>query len=127
MKQVAILNGNWSTNGNFSGYNAAGERIHIPGRQFESLGITRDSQIDFPLYALVVTREFSRLDADGKPTEEKFTRAQAGSIFKTKQAMIAAANADKLLAVETAKALQTEVKAAGLTEDAFKALAEYAI
>jgi hypothetical protein len=40
--------------------------------------------------------------------------------------MISASNADKLLAVETAKALQTEIKSSGLTEETFKALAEYA-
>ena len=126
MKQVAILSGNWSASGNFSGYNAGGERIFVPARQMESLGITRDSKIEFPLYALVVSREFSRLDANGQPTEEKFTRTQAGSIFTTKEALISASNADKMLAVDTAKALQTEIKSSGLTEETFKALAEYA-
>lgn len=122
MLTVAILSGNFTGANNFSGYNAQGQRIHVPARQMENLGLNKDSKIDFPLYALVVEREFDELNENGEPTGVKFKRQQAGSIFKTKAEMIAAANADKMLNIETAAALQSSAKAAGLTEDAVSAL-----
>ena len=64
----------------------------------------------------------SEVDADNQPTGVKFKRLQAGSIFANKAEMIAAANADKVLNIETAAALQSSAKAAGLTEDAMSAL-----
>lgn len=122
MKTVAILSGAFTNGGNFSGYNAAGQRIHVPNRTMESAGIKKGDTIKFPLYALVVEREFDVLDEAGKETGEKFKREQAGSVFTSKEAMIAAANADKLLAVETAAALTASATAAGLTEEAINAL-----
>lgn len=130
MNTVAILSGNWSANGNFSGYNAGGQRIHIPQRQMENLGFSRDAKIPdskFPIYALVVEREFNELDEAGNPTEKTFKRLQAGSTFLTEEAMITAKNADKVLEIKATKALVTEAKSAGLTEDAVRSLSAYAI
>ena len=125
MLTVAIISGNISNTGkNFTGYNAAGQRVHIPLRQMENLypNFSKDTKVAFPLYALVVEREFDEVDADNQPTGVKFKRLQAGSIFANKAEMIAAANADKVLNIETAAALQSSAKAAGLTEDAMSAL-----
>lgn len=122
MQTVTILSGNFTTNGNLSGYNASGQRIHIPARQLEALGISPDSKIDWPIYSLVVEREFSAVDANGQPTGEKFKRLQAGSTFLTEEAMIEAANADKLLAIKTQQALRTQANSAGLSEQAVDAL-----
>ena len=97
-------------------------RIHIPARQLEALGISPDSKIDWPIYSLVVEREFSAVDANGQPTGEKFKRLQAGSTFLTEEAMIEAANADKLLAIKTQQALRTQANSAGLSEQAVDAL-----
>lgn len=126
MKTVAILSGSFTQNGNFSGYNAAGQRIHISGRTLEAAGIKKGDTINYPLYALVVEREFDSLDENGNPTGEKFKREQAGSVFTTKAAMIEAANADKMLAVETAAALKAEASAAGISEQQFKSMLEIA-
>ena len=122
MQTVAILSGNFTGSGNFSGYNAAGQRIHVPARTMESIGLTKDSKITFPLYTLVVEREFDELNENGEPTGVKFKRQQAGSIFLNKADMINAANADKMLNIETAAALKTQATAAGLTEDAISSL-----
>jgi hypothetical protein len=122
MQTVAILSGSFTDNGNFSGYNAAGQRVHVPARTMESIQLTKDSKIAFPLYALVVEREFDVVDADNEPTGKTFKRQQAGSIFLNKADMIAAANADKMLTIETAAALKTQATAAGLTEDAISGL-----
>lgn len=126
MKPVTILSGNWSASSNFSGYNAGGERIHVPARQMEALGYKLGEAVDFPIYALTVDRTFSRLDAEGKPTNETFNRVQAGSIFKDKQSLISAINADKLLTLDAEADLRTQASSKGLTEDAIKALASVA-
>jgi 2-hydroxychromene-2-carboxylate isomerase len=122
MKTVAILSGNFTETGNFSGYNASGTRIHINGRTMESAGIKKGDAIKFPLFATVVEREFNVLDAEGNPTEEKFKREQAGAVFTNKQALIEAVNADKLLAVEAEADLKAKATAVGLTEEAINAL-----
>lgn len=126
MKPITILSGNWSASGNFSGYDASGERIHIPARQMEALGYKVGDSVSYPFYSLIKERTFSKLDADGKPTNETFTRVQAGSLFKNEEALITAMNADKLLTLKAQKALQTEATSAGLTEDALKTLASVA-
>ena len=124
---TAILSGNFTTNGNFSGYNAAGDRIHIPARQMESLGLNKDTKIKFPLYSLVRQREFSSVDANGQPTGEKFTRAQSGSVFLNEEDMIAAANADDLLKLKTKANLATQAKSTGLTDSVINSLLTVAI
>lgn len=126
MKTVAIISGNFTDNGNFSGYNASGTRIHVSGRTMESAGIKKGDTVKFPLYATVVEREFNVLDANGNPTEEKFTREQAGAIFTNKQSLIEAVNADKLLAVEAEADLKAKATAVGLTQEAINALQELA-
>ena len=126
MKTVAIISGNFTENGNFSGYNAAGTRIHISGRTMESAGMKKGDKITFPLYSTVVEREFNVVDEQGKETGETFKREQAGSVFTTKQALIEAVNADKVLALEAAADLTAKATAAGLTEEAINALAALA-
>jgi hypothetical protein len=122
MQTVAILSGNFTGANNFSGYNASGKRIHVPARQLENLGINKDTKIQYPLYALVVEREFDVLDENSNPTGEKFKREQAGSIFLNKTDMINAVNADKLLTIEAHADLQSKAKASNLTDDAMSAL-----
>jgi len=121
MNIVAIHSGNFSDKGNFSGYNAAGQRFFIAGRQMEALGHTPASvvkaPISFPLYTLAVEKEFNVLDANGEPTAEKFTRAQAGSVFATKAAAIAAYNEDSLLSMEAKADLVKSAKDLNLTEE----------
>lgn len=122
---VALLRGQFSDRGNFSGYNSAGIRIHVPGQMMKDLGYTPESEkVDFPLYACVVEREFNVLAEDGvTETGEKFKRLQAGSIFKTKREAIDARNADALLEAEAESELFKSAKEYGLTEQQLTALA----
>lgn len=125
MQTIAIISGNLSNTGkNFTGYNATGTRIHIPLRQMENLypNFSKDTKVEFPLYGLVVEREFDEVDENNQPTGVKFKRLQTGSLFKTKVDMIAAANADKLLTIETAADLKTQANVAGLNEETINAL-----
>jgi hypothetical protein len=138
MKTVTIVSGNFSKSGNnFTGYNNIGERIHIPMRQIENLGFTKESKIPFPLFAIVVDKEFDKLDTDGKKTGETFTRPQAGSIFKTSAEMVVAVNADskikadaeadlKIYEIERAVSLKAKATAAGLSEQTVEALLQIA-
>ena len=123
MKTVTIVGGNFTANGNFSAYDVTGiDRIHIPGRLMESAGFKKGDTIKFPLYALVIEREFNTLDEAGNPTEDKFTRPQAGSIFTDKSAMIEAYNADRLLTMEAEADYKAQASALGLTQEAINAL-----
>lgn len=133
MKNVTILSGNFTGNGNFSGYNEEGVRTHIPQRQMENMGWKKDGDVKYPFYALANEREFnvvdadnnSKLDADGN--EIKFQRLQAGSIFKTVDEFIQAKNSSKLLDLKATVAYNTEVTSAGLSEKDVLALLEASI
>ena len=126
MQIIAVLGGNFSAKGNFSGYNAAGQRVHIASAQMEALGYTAESvktkPITFPLYTIAVEREFNVLDESGNPTTEKFSRVQAGSVFATKAEAIAAYNADKVLTIEAGAELQKSAKELGLNDKQIAAL-----
>ena len=123
-KTVAIQSGTFSGRGNFSGYNASGVRIHVSANLMKSLGYdtANASTIKYPLYACIVERTFNVLDENQKPTGESFTRLQAGSIFKAKDELITAVNADKLLAVEAQSELHKVAKTLELTPEVLKAL-----
>jgi hypothetical protein len=123
MKTVTFISGKFTDNGNFSGYNASGERFHVPGRAMESISIKKGDTIKFPIYALVVERTFNVLDEQGNPKEgETFTRQQAGSVFTTEQAMFDALNGDKLLSKKAEADYKAKASVIGLTEEAINAL-----
>lgn len=127
---VMLVRGQFSDKGNFSGYNSKGVRIHVPAIMMNELGYAKDAKdaegkpvkIEYPLYACVVERTFNVLNDEGEETDETFTRAQAGSIFKTRQEAIDAMNSDDLLALEAQAELYKGAKSFGLTEDTLKQL-----
>lgn len=127
---VMLVRGQFSEKGNFSGYNSKGVRIHVPAVMMKELGYEKDAKdaegkpvkIEYPLYACVVERTFNVLNDEGEETDETFTRAQAGSIFKTRQEAIDAMNSDDLLALEAKAELYKGAKSFGLTEDTLKQL-----
>ena len=125
MLKVAIRSGNLSnTEKNFTGYTATGQRIHIPLRQMEALypNFSKDTKVTFPLYALVVEREFDEVDKDNNPTGVKFKRLQAGSIFVNKAEMIEAYNEDAVMELEAKADLKSKAKAMDLDDNAINAL-----
>lgn len=130
MKQTQIITGNFAgegSKGNFSGYNAKGQRIFIHKRAMEAQGWTTDKDVKFPFFAIIGEREIQTMDADGNLTDEKVLRTQALSVFPTKAAMIDAYNSDAQFELEAKVALATTAKASGLDEAAVKALLEVAI
>jgi len=130
VRQTQILSGKFSSGegkqGNFSGYNAAGERIFFHKTQMESLGFNTDKDITFPFYALVANKPMNTRDEDGKITDVLTDRLQALSVFKTAEALTAAVNADFALGLNAAKARKEMATAAGLNEESVNTLLQMA-
>lgn len=130
MRQTQILSGKFSTGadskGNFSGYNAAGERIFIHKAQMESVGFADEKSLKFPFFALIANKPIQTRDANGEITDVVVDRLQALSVFKTAAELTAAVNADFALNLDAAKARKEMATAAGLNESSVNALLELA-
>lgn len=125
MKKTKIVAGNFSSGegkkGNFSGYNASGQRIFINKKQMEGLGITKDADVK-PFFAVIAEREIDTLDESGTATGVMVKRLQALSVFKTEAELIDAVNADNLLEVKAKSALKEAATAANLGQKEVEAL-----
>jgi len=112
---------------NYTGYNASGDRIHIPARQIEALGLTKET-LPKTLFALTATKTFDEIDAKTKvPTGKTFSRVQACSIFLTKEELFAAKNDARLLNDECEAHYRKEASALGLKIETAQALENAAI
>lgn len=124
-KSTKIVSGNFSkgdgAKGNFTGYNAKGEKIFIHKAQMETLGYKVDADVK-PFFAVIGEREIATRDENGEITTTMVKRLQALSVFKTSEELVSAVNADAVLELQSKKALAAEAKAAGLTESAVTAL-----
>lgn len=132
MKNYVINNGQFTANGNFSGYTALGERVHIFNRQMQALGWTKPEQVVFPFYAIGTVKQIGQLDANGKPlvnadgTPATADRLTALSAFKTRDE-IKQAHADAaLLDIEITQEIRNQASTAGLSQKAIDALANVA-
>jgi hypothetical protein len=129
MKNCVINNGSFTANGNFSGYTALGERVHIFGRQMSALGWAKQEDVKFPFYAIGTTKEIGQLDANGKPLVDAngvavtAQRLTALSAFKTRDEIKQAHADSALLDIEIQQEIRTQASSAGLSETAINALA----
>ena len=132
MKNFAIHSGNFSANGNFSGYTALGERLFIHKTQMAGLSWTKTEDVKFPFYAIGATKLIGQLDANGKPavnddgTPVQVERLQALSIFPNKESLTAAHVDTATLDIEIKSAIKQSATAAGLSETAVSTLLELA-
>jgi hypothetical protein len=128
-KNYVINNGSFTANGNFSGYTALGERVHIFGRQMSALGWSKQEDVKFPFYAIGTTKEIGQLDANGKPLVDAngvavtASRLTALSAFKTREDIKQAHADSALLDIEIQQEIRTQASTAGLSEQAINALA----
>lgn len=126
-KNYVINNGSWTENGNFSGYTALGERVHIFKRQMESLGWNKETTKDvaFPLFAIGTIKTINQLDDNGAVmgTAERLT---ALSVFKTKEDIKQAHVDSKFLDIEIQKEINAQASSAGLSEAAINSLLQAA-
>lgn len=124
-KNYVINNGSFTANGNFSGYTALGERVHIFKRQMESLGWTSNEQVNFPFFAIGTMKQINQLDASGAVvgTSDRLT---ALSAFKTKEDIKQAHVDSKLLDIEIQQEINAQASSAGLSEAAVNSLLQAA-
>ena len=127
MKNLVINNGAFTAAGNFTGYTALGERVHIFGRQMESIGIKKDDKPTFPLFVIADLKTINKVDAEGNPTEETAQRLTALSVFAKKEELIQAHVDSNMLNVEVAKTVKSQASSAGLGEAEIAALLEATI
>lgn len=128
-KNYVINNGSFTANGNFSGYTALGDRVHLHKRQMESLGWKANTDVSFPFYTIATIKQIGQLDAKGEPvigenglpvTSDRLT---ALSAFKTRDEIKQAHADSALLDIEIAQEIKAQATTAGLTESAIQALA----
>ena len=98
-KNVIIEGGNFSTAGNFSGYDAeTSERYFIPGRMMKAKSWTTDAEVPTVFFAVLTNKQYNvltdELDAEGNRVPEidketgetkKFTRLTVTKIYKSKE------------------------------------------
>lgn len=132
MKNYVINNGTFTASGNFSGYTALGERVHIFKRQMEALKWSTNEEVKFPFYAIGTVKEIGQLDPNGKPlvnpdgTPVTVGRLTALSAFKTREEIKQAHADSALLDIEIAQEIRSQASSAGLSETAISALANAA-
>ena len=130
-RNFSIVSGNFTESGNFSGYNALGERLHIHGRQMEAADITAET-LAFPFFAIGTIKQIGQLDENGdaklntEGTAVLVDRLTATSVFTTKAALLQAhidnSMLDSEVNIAVAVAAATVAKSSGLSEKALTAL-----
>jgi len=124
MKNQVINNGAFTAAGNFSGYTALGNRIHIYARQMSALGWTTDEDLkdNLPFYCITKETEIKELDVNGKETGNVSTRETAVSVFKTREAINRAYIDSATLDMEIKKNIAEEAAKVGLSKESIDSL-----
>lgn len=131
MKQMTELQSGAFTKGenakgNFTAYDANGERFFIHKNTINALGWLTDADVKFPFYAITDEKEIQTRDANGELTDVLVKRAQALSIFKTEDDMINAFNSGARLQIKAKQNLQAVATASGLSQSTINSLLEIA-
>ena len=138
-QKLTINNGQFTSQGNFTGYTALGKRVHIYKRQMESLGVKFDDtnkpveDVKLPFYCLAEEKSYSnRLGADGNPVVSPdgttgFSRLTALSVFGNVDALGSAVAEEFTLEGQVQNIVREKASNAGLTESAIDALLAVAI
>jgi hypothetical protein len=121
MKNYVINNGSFTAAGNFSGYTALGERVHVFGRQMESLGWSANDDVKFPFYAIGDVKQIDNIDENGAVISST-DRLTALSVFKTKADIVSAHAESAFLDVEIKKSISEEAAKVGLSQSAIDSL-----
>lgn len=128
MKNYAITSGKFTGKGNFTGYTAKGERLHIHAAQMSSLGVKEDKDLKFPFFAIGAVKQIGQLNEDLSPKVNAdgsavlVDRLTAMSVFATKEALVAAHVDDATLDIAIAKSVKETATANGLGEKELNAL-----
>jgi len=126
MKNLVINNGNFSTAGNFSGYTALGEKVHIYKRQMETLGWSSDDDVKTPFFVIAENKNIDTIDANGVVTKTD-VRLTALSVFKTRDEIKQAHADSAFLDIEVKQAVAEQASKSGLSQSAIDSLLSVAI
>lgn len=124
---AVINNGQFTAAGNFTGYTAAGVRVHIYKRQMAQHNWEENEDVKFPFYCLAIEKEIIPFLADGKTPGEKTTRITATSVFMTVEALAEAKGESILVEARVNTIIAKQAVANGLSEDALKDLLSVAV
>ena len=128
MKNYAITSGKFTGKGNFTGYTAKGERLHIHAAQMSALGVSKDADVKFPFFAIGAVKQIGQLNEDASPKVDAngspvlVDRLTAMSVFATKEQLVAAHVDDTTLDIAIAKSVKEVATANGLGEKELNAL-----
>ena len=122
MKNQVINNGSFTAAGNFSGYTALGNRIHIFARQMSALEWTSNEDITFPFYCITKETPIKQLDSAGNETGVVDMRETATSIFKTREEISQAHVDSATLDMEIKKNIAEEAAKVGLSKESIDSL-----
>lgn len=133
MKNYAIVSGKFTANGNFTGYDALGERVHVHKNQMNSAGWKEDKDLTgkFPFYVIATVKQITPFDEEGKPKTNAdgspalVDRLTASSVFTSKEGLTNARVDVLTLDIEIAQAVKASATKAGLTETDIKQLAVF--
>lgn len=129
MNKFRVISGKFTAAGNFTGYTAKGERIHIYGRQMESVGMKADADVKLPLFVIGETKQINPFDENGEPkmnadgTPELTDRLTALSVFKSKEDLVEVYVEEATLDMDIQKSIRERATSAGLTEEQVNQLA----
>jgi hypothetical protein len=121
MKNYVINNGSFTAAGNFSGYTALGERVHIFARQMESLGWSSVDEVGFPFYAIGDVKQIDNVDENGVVLSSS-SRLTALSVFKSKTDIVNAHAESAFLDVEIKQSISEQAAKVGLSQSAIDSL-----
>ena len=128
MKNYVITSGSFTTNGNFSGYNALGERVHFHKRQMEALKWVKNEDVKYPFFAIGAVKQIGQLDENNEPKTNTdgsavlVDRLTALSAFATKAELIAAHVDSSTIEIEIKGAIAGVAKSSGLNEKSIEML-----
>jgi hypothetical protein len=128
MKNYAITSGKFTGAGNFTGYTALGERVHVHKAQMASLKWAKDEEVKFPFYAIGEVKKIGQLNEDNSPKTNEdgspvlVDRLTATSVFSAKQGLIEARVDAMTLDIDITKSVKEAATKAGLTEKELSAL-----
>lgn len=122
MKNQVINNGAFTAAGNFSGYTALGNRIHIFARQMSALEWSSVEDITFPFYCITKETPIKQLDSAGNETGVVDMRETATSIFKTREDINRAHIDSATLDMEIKKNIAEEAAKVGLSKESIDSL-----
>lgn len=121
-----ILSGSFTSGegkkGNFTAYNANGERIFVHKNTMESLGLKKNEDVKFPFYAITDDKDIQTRDENGELSGVMVSRLQALSVFKTEDEMLDAFTSSERLAIKAKARVQSVAKDSGLAQSAIDAL-----